>query len=89
MSDTSRSRFSTFLERWRAGKLPAYGSKHGPVEDVPPPSNDPVRRARDLKRYRDWLWPRRWSLALIIGLIGGIFPGLRASRQRPLLALAT
>ncbi len=68
MADTSRSRFATFLERWRAGKLPAYGSKHGPVEDVPPPSNDPVRRARDLKRYRDWLWPRRWSLALIIGL---------------------
>ena len=29
------------------------------------------------------------TLALIIGLIGGIFPGLRASRQRPLLALAT
>jgi putative ABC transport system permease protein len=28
-------------------------------------------------------------LALIIGLIGGIFPGLRASQQRPLLALAT
>jgi len=29
------------------------------------------------------------TLALIIGLIGGIFPGLRASQQRPLLALAT
>lgn len=29
------------------------------------------------------------TLALIIGLIGGVFPGLRASRQRPLLALAT
>ncbi len=29
------------------------------------------------------------TLALIIGLIGGIFPGLRASRQRPLLALAS
>ncbi|MEY4255921.1 MAG: hypothetical protein RLZZ141_1148 [Pseudomonadota bacterium] len=28
------------------------------------------------------------TLALLIGLIGGIFPGLRASRQRPLLALA-
>lgn len=29
------------------------------------------------------------TLALIIGLVGGIFPGLRASQQRPLLALAT
>jgi len=27
-------------------------------------------------------------LALIIGLVGGIFPGLRAARQRPLLVLA-
>ena len=29
------------------------------------------------------------TLALIIGLVGGIFPGWRAARQRPLLALAT
>ena len=28
------------------------------------------------------------TLALIIGLVGGIFPGWRAARQRPLLALA-
>ena len=29
------------------------------------------------------------TLALIIGLVGGIFPGWRAARQKPLLALAT
>ena len=29
------------------------------------------------------------TLALIIGLVGGIFPGWRAARQRPLLALGT
>jgi putative ABC transport system permease protein len=28
------------------------------------------------------------TLALVIGLIGGIFPGWRAARQKPLLALA-
>ncbi len=28
-------------------------------------------------------------LALVIGLVGGIFPGWRAARQKPLLALAT
>jgi ABC-type antimicrobial peptide transport system permease subunit len=26
-------------------------------------------------------------LALVIGFVGGVFPGLRAARQRPLLAL--
>lgn len=65
MADTSRSRFSGFIERWRSGKpLPRRGEPDGP----PPPSGDRERRRRDLARYRSWLWPRRWSLAFIIAI---------------------
>jgi ATP-binding cassette, subfamily B, bacterial len=65
MADTSRSRFATFITRWRSGApLPEKNRPDGAA----PPSNDRERRRRDLQRYREWLWPRRWSLAFIISL---------------------
>ncbi len=65
MADTSRSRFSDFMARWRSGApLPEKNRPDG----VPLPSGDRDRRRRDLQRYRAWLWPRRWSLAVILSL---------------------
>ena len=68
MSDTSRSRFEKFLLTWRAARA-------APPEEQPDHEGserqrhkDPLSRQQHLRRYREWLWPRRWSLALIIGL---------------------
>lgn len=68
MADTSRSRFATFLSTWRTE--PAATQEVPPAHEGADPQRraDPQMRQRQVRRYREWLWPRRWSLALIVGL---------------------
>ena len=63
MADTSRSRFASFLTKWRAAQ-----SVPDKDEGEAPGLTEPRRREQDLRRYRAWLWPRRWSLGLIIAI---------------------
>ena len=63
-ADTSRSRFTRFITRWRAG------------EDIRKRDDDkdqrliatPEQRRRYFVSYRAWIWPHRWNLAWIMSM---------------------
>ncbi len=65
MADTSRSRFASFLIKWRAARSAPEGDEGAGPGAAPA---EPGSRRQHLRRYREWLWPRRWSLGLIIAI---------------------
>jgi ATP-binding cassette, subfamily B, bacterial len=66
---SSRGRFNVFLERWRKDPLSIQRSRQHEEDAKATPQG---RRRDTLKKYRDWLWPRRWSLVAVflLGLVG-------------------
>lgn len=74
MADTSRRRFQAFRDSLRqiGGDSAKVELPPGPDGAIPPTPDrkqaDPPSRKANLHRYREWVWPRRWSLAFIMSL---------------------
>ncbi len=67
MADTSRARFGEFTRKWRAAAAHPEAD-HEQARQGGDSGGVAAPRGGQLQRYRAWLWPRRWSLGLIIAL---------------------
>lgn len=78
MADTSRGRFQAFRDSLRqtvdiadrTDPSPDSNKANPPAPDLKPA--DPLRKKTSVRRYCEWVWPRRWSLAFImlLALVG-------------------
>src|SRR5690606_18931978 len=66
---SSRARFDRFLHRWRTDPMSIKRNRQ--EEEDAQEKRDGYRKTA-IQRYKEWLWPRRWSLVgvFLLGLVG-------------------
>jgi len=68
-ADTSRRRFSRFLEKWRKDPRSIHRNRQQEADAVATPLGN---HSATIGKYRTWLWPRRGQLVVVfvLGLLG-------------------